>query len=712
MKTANCALIADISKFEAPMERAKTQVSSLGKALQGIGKVAQVTSSAFDAIATFSSKINSIGSAFNSVRTGIENVKGIAGQMPAVFNAVKTAIENVKSVAGQIPAVFTRITSAVAKISPRIAPLIPVVIAVGVAVGALAVATYALGKAFQLVGNIASKTFSLMMSGLQVVGKTIAGAGSALSSGFKTALSAVGSVASKTIGVIAGLGISLGALDHFFKIGIMSAIELGDQYETLNKRTGASIPFLYDFGKILKNNGMDASTAGTAILALQRSLSGVNELGQPTNDMIKRLGLNFEELNKKSPDEATYEVLVAISKLGSETEKTRATFEMFGRSGMALKAVLKDENFSKLGGNFSESGKNLAKNAGNFSKISAELRDSGSFFRDFFVSLGGEVAPSVLELFKMFSSGSSMLSGFGTELGKRIRFGADILLGAFKSGMIFETLQIAFETAGVILKDIFTRTISFASDQLGNAFQAVVGTSMLSGIGEAIIGSFSIISGGLLKAFSTPLAYFAAGIQTALENALDYFAKTFPKTAEMLGMNAGETGGGMESNFAEQKKMIGGFADSTMSAGFDSVKSGIADAVAGAKESLGSLQQIIAKFPPESEEAKNALADFNGKMAAIAVASGTSRKALDESGGQGFLVPKEGGAGKGMSGAAVSSLQRIGGGGGAFGGDPLVNAMAKQTKAVEENTKAVNAQKPKLFPTANINGVPLMSSYE
>jgi hypothetical protein len=46
-----------------------------------------------------------------------------------------------------------------------------------------------------------------------------------------------------------------------------------------------------------------------------------------------------------------------------------------------------------------------------------------------------------------------------------------------------------------------------------------------------------------------------------------------------------------------------------------------------------------------------------------------------------------------MSGAAVSSLQRIGGGGGAFGGDPLANAITKQTKATEENTKAVKESK-------------------
>jgi hypothetical protein len=421
--------------------------------------------------------------------------------------------------------------------------------------------------------------------------------------------------------------------------------------------------------------------------------------------MIKRLGLNFEELNKKSPEEATYIVLEAISKLGSETEKTRASFEMFGRSGMSLKAVLKDENFSKLGGNFSKAGENLAKNSGNFAKISAELRDSGSLFRDFFVSMAGEVAPSVIELFKMFSSGSSMLSDFGTELGKQIRFGADVLLGAFKSGMIFETLKISFETAGVILKDIFTRTINFASDELSNVFKDVVGTSMLSGIGNAIMGSFSIISGGLLKAFSTPLAYFSAGIQTAIESVIDRLQKSFHFVQVALGIKSAkeptprETGGGFESNFAEQKKTITGFADSTMSAGFDSAKSGLADAISGAKESLVLLQGTIAKFPPQSEEAKNALIDFNAKMAALAVASGTSAKAIEEAGGKGLLLPKEGSAKSAMSGAAVSSLQRIGGGGGAFGGDPLANAITKQTKATEENTKAVKAIKPMTMST-------------
>ena len=678
MKTANCALIADTSKFEAPIERAKTKLVSFGATIKQVSSYAQVASGVFNKMVGFSEKINTIAGAFRNVADGVKAVKSIIQNFPSIFEKIKTTSQGAYN--------------SIKSISPALARI-------AVVAGVAGVAVFGLVKAIGAVKSVGSGTFGAISSSMKGLGSIAKGVGGTISGAFGGAMSMVGGVvgiAAKTIGA---LGLSLAGLDHFFKIGIMSAIELGDQYDNLNKRTGASIPFLYDFGKLLKNNGMDASSAGTAILSLQRSLGGVNELGQPTNEMIKRLGLNFEELGKLTPEKQVVMVLGAIKKLGSETEQTRALFEMFGRSGMALKGVLKDEAFSKLGVSFSKTGENLAKNASNFAKISAELRDSGSLFRDFFVSMAGEIAPSVIELFKMFSSGGSMLSGFGSELGKQIRFGADVLLGAFKSGMIFETLKVSFEAAGVILKDIFTRTINFASDQLANVFQAVVGTSMLSGIGEAIIGSFSIISGGLLKAFSTPIAFFAAGIQTAIESAIDLLIRKAHFLQIALGIKSRssamprETGGGMASNFAEQKKTIGAFADSTMGAGFDSVKSGIADAVKGAKDSLGSLQQIIAKFPPESEEAKNALTDLKGKMAALAVASETSSKAIEESGGKGFLMPKEGGAGKGMSGAAVSSLQRIGGGGGAFGGDPLANAITKQTKATEENTKAVKESK-------------------
>jgi hypothetical protein len=526
-------------------------------------------------------------------------------------------------------------------------------------------------------GSVASKLVSVGRAG-------ISGIGGALSGVFAT-LGSVAKVAGISIG---GVGLALGALDRFFKIGITSAIELGDEYNTLSKRTGASVGFLYDLGKVLKNNGSSSSYAATAISHMQRALTGVNELGQPTADIFKRLNLSTEELQNDAPEKAIVKLSKAILNLKSPAEQTRAATELFGKAGSSMLAVFKDESFAKLSSGISSTGQTLQKNAENFSKIATQLRDSGSAFIGFFIEMAGAVAPEILELFKMFQGGDA-LSGFGARLGAQIKFGADALIGAFKTGMIFDTLKLSFETAAIVLKDLMARTFQFASTLLAKLLEADVSTAILSGIGSALIGSFSIISGTILKALATPLAFFSAGIQTAFEKSIEFLVQQFPKLASFLKIG-GFKAGSFEENMAERRGAIAGFADETVKAGFENVASGIQEAIKGVTDGFAVFKDEIAKFPTASKEAQDAVAKFSGTLGALAVAGKPTEKAISDVTGQAELGAKGGKLSNAMKETAVSSLQRIGGGGGAFGGDPLLGVNEAQLSEQKQQTKLLN----------------------
>lgn len=702
MKTANCALIADTSKFETPIERAKTKLVAFGATIKQVSSYAQVASGVFNKMVGFSEKINTIASAFRNVADGVKSVQSIIQNMPSLFEKIKTTAQGA----------YDKIRS----ISPALAKI-------GVVAGVAGIAVFGVVKAVSALKGVGGGAFSSITSAIKNVGAVASAVASPISSVFGGAIGALGGIVKLGAKAIGGLGVALGALDHFFKIGIMSAIELGDQYDVLSKRTGASIPFLYDFGKILKNNGMDASSAGTAILSLQRSLGGVNELGQPTNEMIKRLGLNFADLQKLSPEQQLIMVVGAIKKLGSETEQTRALFEMFGRAGMNLKAVMKDEAFASLGVNFSKTGENLAKNAENFAKISAQLRDSGAFFRDFFVTLAGSVAPSILELFAMFSKGGDFLSDFGTKVGEQLKFAVDIFIGAFKSGSILSTMKSVFEIASITLQSLLGRAFQYGSNLFSAIMTSNIIPTIMSSLLDGLIGSVKALSGLLIEAFKEPLIYFknvfdniVQEIVVALAEGLVNAVTPFGNILKALKVDVGEmlnVRGVLEKTSliqspenidAKNRANISSMGAPLAMEGLDQAGNAFKALGAPIKATLDIITKSLGTFGDMSEEDAKKIQELTNHLKFQAEMAETSGKKIAEASGTAQLGAKEGSAKSAMSGAAVSSLQRIGGGGGAFGGDPLANAITKQTKATEDNTKAVK-ERQAMFQQTNPNMV-------
>ncbi|NBT67694.1 MAG: hypothetical protein EBT78_08040 [Betaproteobacteria bacterium] len=696
MKTANCALIADTSKFETPIERAKTKLVSFGATIKQVSSYAQVASGVFNKMVGFSEKINTIAGAFRNVADGVKSVQSIIQNMPSLFEKIKTTAQGA----------YDKIKS----ISPALAKI-------GVVAGVAGVAIFGVVKAVGALKGVGGGVFSSISSAIKNVGSVAGGVAGSIKGVFGGAVGALGGIVGLGAKAIGGLGVALGALDHFFKIGIMSAIELGDQYDVLSKRTGASIPFLYDFGKILKNNGMDASTAGTAILSLQRSLGGVNELGQPTNEMIKRLGLNFADLQKLSPEQQLIMVVGAIKKLGSETEQTRALFEMFGRAGMNLKAVMKDEAFSKLGVNFSKTGENLAKNAENFAKISAQLRDSGAFFRDFFVTLAGSVAPSILELFDMFSKGGDFLSDFGTKVGAQLKFAIDIFIGAFKSGSILSTMNSVFEIASITLQSLLGRAFQYGSNLFGALMNSNIIPTIMSSLLDGLIGTAKALTGLLIKGFEEPLIYFkdvfdnivqeiVVRLAEGLVNAIIPFGNILSKFGvdfgEMLNVRGKLEKTGLilspENIHEKNTQNISKMGAPLAMEGLDQAGNAFKALAPAITQTIDIITKSLGSFGDMSEEDSKKIQELTNHLKFQAEMAETSGKAIAEASGTAQLGAKEGSAKSAMSGAAVSSLQRIGGGGGAFAGDPLANAMTKQTKATEENTKAIKDRQTMFQP--------------
>jgi hypothetical protein len=217
------------------------------------------------------------------------------------------------------------------------------------------------------------------------------------------------------------------------------------------------------------------------------------------------------------------------------------------------------------------------------------------------------------------------------------------------------------------------------------------------GIGALISGFASatqVMLGYLMKVFQTPIIYFQAGIQTAIEKLLEGLGK-IPMLGEKLGLKDFKAG-----SFSDNKKDIeaqGGLGFGAGGKGADQMiqegKKGFADALATVTNVLGQEGEIFKdKFAKQGE-----IIDGAGeKWKQLTTLTGTLMTPIEKVKSKANAVGGsiEGGTtpeGTALAGAtssktgsdAVSSLQKIGGGGGVGGGDPMLRNSDRQVKLLE-----------------------------
>ncbi|WP_290608870.1 hypothetical protein, partial [Janthinobacterium sp.] len=347
------------------------------------------------------------------------------------------------------------------------------------------------------------------------------------------------------------------------------------------------------------------------------------------------------------------------------------------------------------------------------SRIATQLRDSGSAFRGFFIEMAGAVAPEILELFKMLQGGE-VLSKFGARLGAQIKLGADVLIGAFKTGTLFDVLKLSFEASVAYFKDLFKRVSKF----IGQYLNAVLSTDALEGMSSGLIDVFTgfakIVGSMLLRAFETPIAYFQTGIEFAVlyaQNAFNSIFSNFSKIGEGFA-KGGAVGGALaatkillsDKSLPDKEQFqkllkerlesgvnfgIGEFQVNSRSAneGIDQIGAGAKKAFDGGKKAVESLISANVTLDKPAQDVLNTFANLKGVLEATAVAGKPSEKAIADVTGTAELGGKAGNLKNAMKDVAVSSLQRIGGGGVAFGGaDPLLKASQDQLFEQKQQT--------------------------
>jgi hypothetical protein len=276
--------------------------------------------------------------------------------------------------------------------------------------------------------------------------------------------------------------------------------------------------------------------------------------------------------------------------------------------------------------------------------------------------------------------------------------------------MIFDLLKISFETAIIVFQDLFERTIKY----LGAYMNRVLSSDALSGIGGGLIdmfaGSLKALSGLLIASFQEPLIYFknvfdniiqeiVVGLAEGLVQSVLPFGGILKKlgvdVSEMLNIRGGLEKTGLiqspENIDIKNRRNIGALGQNLKDTGLDQIAEGAKNMLNGAKNGLEALTSANIQFEKQGEKARNSVAGLAGQLNAVAIAGKTTAQTAGEIAGAQVLGDKTKKS-TGRSEAGISSLQRIGGGGGAFGGDPLLKTSEAQLRAQEETNRILYEQ--------------------
>jgi hypothetical protein len=134
----------------------------------------------------------------------------------------------------------------------------------------------------------------------------------------------------------------------------------------------------------------------------------------------------------------------------------------------------------------------------------------------------------------------------------------------------------------------------------------------------------------------------------------------------------------------KNRKNIGALGKNLKDIGLDQIAEGAKNMLNGAKNGLNALTSANIEFEKQGEKARNRMDGLAGQLSAVTVAGRAAAQTVGEVAGAEVLGAKTKSGGAGGASQGVSSLQRIGGGGGAFGGDPMIRETQKQTTAIEK----------------------------
>jgi len=153
---------------------------------------------------------------------------------------------------------------------------------------------------------------------------------------FKTfvgVLKGIGAVMGATVTAAAGVGVGL------FKMA-EGAANSAKEISNTSQKLGLSKQGFQEWDYILRKSGTSIDVMGAGMKTLQKTMGGLTEDGDSASKAFKAVGIEFDEIKGKSPEEALNITIKALQNMPAGADRSAAAMKLFGKAGMELQPLL------------------------------------------------------------------------------------------------------------------------------------------------------------------------------------------------------------------------------------------------------------------------------------------------------------------------------------------------------------------------------------
>ena len=373
----------------------------------------------------------------------------------------------------------------------------------------------------------------------------------------------------ETSGFISKLGVGEGKVLSFaaamegVKFGaehMWEAIEKGAALESLAARTDQSAQSLYRLEMGFKGVGLGADAVPGLIMRMQKSLSGVNEMGDSTAQVFQQLGLDMDSLSNSSAETQINAIAGALSQMGTNNAAGVAS-KLFGRFGAGdiLTIARSMQEYQRV---MSET-RGDASVFGAMAEAWQEIKGDAEIFESHINAVWAAIASGITpQLHKVMDEINHFMGNMGPAIAEAFQFGQIHVL-------LSDALLAGLEQAG----NFGARMFSALAAGFGSAIVTVImdiipilAKEIFNGLSSAVNMLESEIVKGILKAIDKVYSLTGRGDSDAAKNNRSKIGQVNDFENSLGQVQAGEN-----------KEAINGLIQATLKGAQDAMKSLVDD---------------------------------------------------------------------------------------------------------------------------------------
>lgn len=311
-------------------------------------------------------------------------------------------------------------------------------------------------------------------------------------------------------------------------LGAKMFAEFGTQLVDMSRRTGASTKALQMLGFAARRTGSDVGAVEGVLTTIRDKLMDAARGGEDAQFAFMRLGLNFNELSRLSPEDRLKKIAQALNAIPNPALRAAAAQELLGTTDLLpmLQDLEKLEARSKrlglvLGDDVVNAGKQLGNSLQDLhdnmlatvSVIGAKIAPAVSDLISKWVSMSGHTRALIADNTAMFSSAEALWAFLKLQWAK----GSQFILEKF--GMANEGIQGLWIDLQAALEAGWARISHGAAHAFGSVIE----------IARNVFSELARIGLKTAEALAAAFAYVSDDMSQAMQRAANMMAKLMAK---------------------------------------------------------------------------------------------------------------------------------------------------------------------------------------